>query len=216
MKRCLLPVLLVVPLLAASAQAGITSLWHKDARPLPAERVPQLLRTLRSDGDEGKRVAAADELRLYDPVAFPEIIPTLLDALHNDKKPSVRSEAAESLGRFRPVSQQVGQALELARDKDSSMRVRLQARRELLSYRWGGYRSGKPEDGPTPTTKEPPLAPPLVPGPNVNSVPNPLASTPPAITTTPAPLVQRLPITAVPAPVETPPRTTGPELPPQE
>jgi uncharacterized membrane protein len=214
MKNRLLPVLLVVPLLAATAQAGITSLWHKDAKPTPAERVPQLLITLRTDGDEGKRSAAAEELRQYDPAAFPEIIPALLNALQNDSKPSVRSEAAQSLGHFRPVTQQIGEALEAARDKDASMRVRLQARRELLTYRWhGNYHSDKPEQSQGPTTKEPPLAPPL---PDVRPVQSPSAyppsSTPPAVMTTPAPPVQR-PVSTVPAPAE-PARPTGPALPP--
>ena len=87
------------------------------------------------------RFAAAEELRQFDPLAFPEMVPALLDALKNDTKPSVRSEAVQTLGRLRPVSQQIGQALEQARDKDPSMRVRLQARRELVSYRWGAATS---------------------------------------------------------------------------
>jgi hypothetical protein len=176
MSSRLLPVLLLIPFLAPSATAGISNFWHRDARPSPSERVPQLLQILRSDGDEGKRAAAAEELRQFDPVAFPEIIPALLDVLHRDAKPSVRTEAVQTLGRLRPVSQLVGQALEQARDKDASMRVRVQARKELLSYHWHGYRSGKPEEG-TPATKEgapslkePPLAPPAPTTPDGRSV----------------------------------------------
>jgi hypothetical protein len=154
MTRRLLLILLLAPLCAAPARAGI--LFNRKAKPTPNERVPQLLQILKTDGDENKRVSAAEELRQYDPTQFPEMIPALLDALMTDKKPSVRAEAAQTLGKLRPVSQQVGQALEYARDKDAAMRVRLQARSSLLDYRWHGYKPGK-NDLPGANVKEPPL-----------------------------------------------------------
>jgi hypothetical protein len=86
-------------------------------------------------------------------------VPVLIEVLLTDKKPGVRAEAAQTLGRLRPVSQQVGQALEQARDKDPSMRVRMQARSSLLNYHWSGYRGVK-KDEPSVHTPEPPLAPP--------------------------------------------------------
>jgi HEAT repeat protein len=217
MFRRLLPVLLLFPLLATSAQAGLSTIWHKDPRPNPNERVPQLLRTLRSDGDESKRAAAAEELRQYDPAAFPEMIPVLLEALQKDSKPSVRVEAVQTLARLRPVSQQIGQTLEQVRDKDPSMRVRLQARKELLSYHWHGYRSGKPEEGTagTPSYKEPPLAPqpPLAPDARSTGKNTPPPAPVPVPTTITSQRPQ-LPPTPIPSNDTAPPRGQGPELPP--
>src|SRR5262249_4106641 len=115
------------------------------------------LQILKSDGDEKKRAAAAEELRQYDPAQFPEMVPALIEALFSDKKSGVRAEAAQTLGKLRPVSQQVGQALLMARDKDESMRVRLQARSSLLDYRWHGFKSDGKNALPG-ATKEPPLA----------------------------------------------------------
>ena len=55
---------------------------------------PELLRIVCSDGDESKRASAAEELRQYDPTQFPDLAPTLINVLLNDKKPAVRAEAA--------------------------------------------------------------------------------------------------------------------------
>jgi hypothetical protein len=85
------------------------------------------------------------------------IVPVLVDVLLTDKKPAVRAEAAQSLGKIRPVSQQVGLALEQALSSDASMRVRLQARSSLLQYHWSGYHGSK-KDEMISQTKEPPLA----------------------------------------------------------
>jgi hypothetical protein len=112
---------------------------------------------VKNDGDESKRTAAAQELRQYDPGQFPMIVPVLVDVLLTDSKPGVRAEAAQSLGKMRPIAQQAGMALEQALASDSSMRVRLQARSSLLQYHWSGYRSVR-KDELVPQTKEPPLA----------------------------------------------------------
>src|SRR4029077_19657794 len=111
------------------------------------------------DGDEDKRCAAAEELRQYDAEKFPEIIPILVDVLLHDSKASVRAEAAQSLGKLRPINQQAGGALEEAVAHDAAMRVRLQARSSLLLYYMAGYRAGKKEEIPAVTgnNKEPPL-----------------------------------------------------------
>jgi hypothetical protein len=184
--------LLLVPLVCAvaagPAAAGI--LFGKKApKPNPAERVSELIGTVKLDKDENKRATAAEELRHSDPKAHPDVVPILIDVLLNDPKPSVRSEAAQSLGKLRPVSQEAGWALEQAVAKDASMRVRLQARTALLSYQWAGYQSQKTADGPTlfpkdappakpapvlPPTSEPPLAPPAP----TNSAPRPLPQGP--------------------------------------
>ncbi len=156
MMRCPWLVALVVSAtLAPPATAGI--LFGRQAKPNPAERVPQLLATLKTDQDERKREAAAEELREFDPGAHPVIVPGLISALQQDAKAGVRLEAAQSLARLRPISQQAGWALEEAAARDASLRVRLQARTLLLQYRISGYRSKG-------TSEEPPLAPPATHG----------------------------------------------------
>lgn len=131
----------------------------------PVERVPELIGILKTDGDEDKRADAASELRQFDPVTFPVIVPVLIDALTNDKKPSVRAEAAISLSKIRPVSPLVGQALENSVSKDASMRVRIQARSSLLQYNLAGYRSAPKNIESAIQSGEPPLidAPTIIP-----------------------------------------------------
>src|SRR5262249_20363411 len=125
-RRLLLLPLLLTPYLAGPASAGIF-FGKKPPKPPPEERVPQLLAQLKTDGDETRRVAAAEELRQFDPQAFPALAPALIEALLSDKKPAVRAEAAQTLGKLRPMQSSIAAALEQARDKDPSMRVRLQA-----------------------------------------------------------------------------------------
>lgn len=176
----------------------------------PQQRVTELLKILKEDGDENKRFDAVEELRGMDATAHPEIIPALMEAMLNDKKPSVRSEAAYTVGRLRPVQQGIGTALEYLRDNDTSMRVRLQARGTLVGYYLAGYRSVKVEDpkqqslNPTPGGKEPPLATDGTSTPSVGRLPSPVA--PPVVNSsnrlTPKP-------TAAP-PLATPPVTNPP------
>jgi hypothetical protein len=158
MRKRLFILLVLIPVLTPSVHAGILFGRKKD-KPDPKQRVPELVMILKSDKDADKRSHAAVELRTYDPAQFPEIIPALIDALQNDPKPGVRVEAVQSLGKIRPVSQVVGEALEQALAKDASMRVRLQARSTLLQYHWAGYRSGKKTDVPplTPTREPTPV-----------------------------------------------------------
>jgi hypothetical protein len=152
----LLVPLMLLPIVTGPSRAGI--FFNRKKKPTPNDRVPELLAQVKTDGDESKRAAAAQELRQYDPAQFPMIVPVLIDVLLTDPKPAVRAEAAQSLGKVRPVSQQGGMALEQALSNDSSMRVRLQARSALLQYHWSGYRSVRKDDL-VPQTKEPPLAP---------------------------------------------------------
>jgi HEAT repeats len=168
-RRYVLVALLVV-LPVRYASAGL--FFGKKTKPTPTERVPELIKELRTDGDEHKRSSAAEELRQYDPQQFPEMVPALVDALLNDNKPGVRAEAAQTLGKLRPVNTAAGTALEQALSQDASMRVRLQVRSSLMQYRWAGY-SPKPKDEPPPQSKEPPLAPelPAVSAPRLSSVP---------------------------------------------
>jgi hypothetical protein len=158
-------------LLVATAVPAPAGIFIKRTKPNPQERVPQLIVTVKTDLDESKRGSAAAELRQFDPNAFPEIVPILIDVLKNDPRPSVRLEAAQSLGRLRPVSQPTGMALEDAASHDSNWRVRWQARSSLLHYHLGGYhhKADAPVTGPIldPKTQEPPFKtqePPLAPG----------------------------------------------------
>jgi hypothetical protein len=185
-RRYLLVVLLVI-VTAGNASAGL--FFGKKNKPTPTERVPELIKELRTDGDEHKRSSAAEELRQYDPQQFPEMMPALIDALLNDNKPAVRSEAAQTLGKLRPVNAAAGAALEQALGKDSSMRVRLQARSALLQYRWAGY-APKPNNEPPAQSKEPPLAP------DLPAVAAPRPSQAPAATAVKAPAPPR-PLPAV-------------------
>jgi HEAT repeats len=173
--------LLVFPGLTLPGQAGLFG--KKPSKPSPAERVPELIAILRTDGDEDKRSNAAEELRQYDPTAFPTIVPALVEAMLTDKKPSVRSESAQSLGKLRPVSDQAGFALQQTLEADPSMRVRLQARSALMSYRWSSWHGVKKEP-PSNNTKEPPLADKNAPP----SLPNPPQPPPPPVINT-----QRMP-----------------------
>jgi hypothetical protein len=221
-------------LLALPVRAGI--LFGRHAKPNPAERVPQLVVIVKTEANEDKRAAAAKELRDYDPAANPDVIPVLVDVLQHDDKPSVRAEAAQSLGKLRPVSQEAGWALEQA-TKDPSIRVRLQARTSLMSYHLAGFRSQPKESeaavANTPAAKGVPpmgqtrrfsLLPAPKTGPVINSTetaPPPLAESVSAKTTSrPLPVVPMSPMvvpTQVPK-LEKPPAPTtdqGPDLPPQ-
>lgn len=152
----LLP-LLIASLSAPDGFAGVIFGRKNNKKPTAAERVPELLAQMKTDGDAGKRAAAAQELRQFDIQQFPNIVPGLIDTLLSDKEPSVRAEAARTLGKIRPISEQGGMALEQALAKDSSTRVRLQARSSLMQYHWSGYHSVRKDDL-VPQTKEPPLA----------------------------------------------------------
>jgi HEAT repeat protein len=128
-----LPAAIVLPV-----QAGF--IFGRHAKVNPAQRVPELVVVVKTDQNESKRESAARELRDYDPAANPDIVPVLIDVLQHDKSAGVRAEAAQSLGKLRPVTQIAGMALEDAL-KDPSLRVRLQARTSLVSYRLSGFRS---------------------------------------------------------------------------
>jgi hypothetical protein len=151
-------VILPASVLPAPA-SGILGLFGKKTTVNPAERVPALIVTLKTDQDERKRASAATELGKFDAGAFAEIVPVLADALQQDPKPTVRMDAASSLGALRPISQLAGQALEKASASDDNWRVRWHAKNLLVKYRALGYAPGKRET-PSPNgpkTVEPPL-----------------------------------------------------------
>jgi hypothetical protein len=216
MLALVLPATLALPLPAGP-------IFGKHNKTNPAERVPQLIAAVKSEKDDGKRADAAKALRDYDPAAFPDIIPVLADVVLHDAKPSVRAEAAQSLGKLRPVSQEGGVALEQA-THDSSFRVRLQARSALLSYHLAGYH-GTPKEGeakaaPAPAKDAPGIAatPQQAVRTTVPQVPHPTPS-PIAGETPPPPLAQPVPATppsqTAPRPFTATPATPVPAGPPQ-
>jgi hypothetical protein len=158
MHRCGFILAVFVSALTVSPSPAGIPFFGKHTKPNPNERVPELLNLIATSNDEHKRSTAVEELRQYDVAAFPDMIPLLLEVLAKDPKPAVRSEAAETLSKLRPVSKQVGKALELAQNQDPSMRVRIQARHALLHYHWSGYHSSKKDDPLVLQTNEPPLS----------------------------------------------------------
>jgi len=160
-KRPRLLIMLALMLLTHTAQGGIFS--KKKEKPDPVTHVPALITILKTDVDSGKRDDAAEELREYDPKAFPEIVPALLLGLQKDSNSTVRATCVATLSKLRPISPSIGYAFEQALDSDGSISVRLTARKALFQYHLLGYRSPRPEEGEKPSgdTKEPPLAPPL-------------------------------------------------------
>jgi hypothetical protein len=181
--------LLLVPVVALSlvapAQAG---LFKKSAKPDPTVYVPALIETLRDTKhkDEKARAAAAGELDEYDAKAFPDILPALIDALTSDPSPSVRSRAAESIGKVRPITAMAGYALERAVADDASFSVRVSARAALVKYRFLGHMPGAKIEGVV-QSAEPPLAA----GPTIKDT-----STGTVLRPTPGPILADGPVTA--------------------
>ncbi|HJZ92878.1 MAG TPA: HEAT repeat domain-containing protein [Gemmataceae bacterium] len=151
--------LLFVPLslliLVTPTQAGI---FRKSNRPDPAVHVPALLEVLKSSPDDKTRAAAASELRDYDAKAFPDILPALIQTMSSDRSSSVRTEAADAIGKVRPISPQAGFALEQAIANDKDVRVRFAAQRALVKYRLLGYFGGGKGENASAQTSEPPFA----------------------------------------------------------
>src|SRR4051794_8801246 len=87
----LFALLVVVP-----ADAGPGGLFVRKPK-VSEEKARTLIETLKSDPDEKKRKAAADELGGADPRVSPDVAPTLVDAMRKDSSASVRAEAADAL-----------------------------------------------------------------------------------------------------------------------
>lgn len=143
MKRLCVALACIV-LSASTAQAQFFFNPFRKAAPSapPAERVAQLVNTLKTDPDERKRLTAVEDLREFDVKAFPQILDVLVDVARSDAKASVRGEAVSSLVRIRPVSAAAGQAIEHAASKDENWRNRMNAQAALVRYRFAGYSSG--------------------------------------------------------------------------
>lgn len=156
----LVAALVVAPATAPRANAfdfGL-GLFKKKPKVEPPTRVKQLIATLQSDQDEKARLTAAEELRSFDPRTNPEMLPALTGSLQRDPSAAVRSEAAETLGRLKPVDQATGLILETVQEADPAATVREAAKAALWQYHLNGYRSATTVADGRPQTAEPPLA----------------------------------------------------------
>lgn len=232
--RHFLLVLAVQATLALPVSAGI--FFHKQAKPSQAPATLDFIGTLKIDPDEHKREAAAEALRHFDANTSPEVVSALIDALQHDKAIGVRCEAAQSLGKLRPVMPEATTALQQASANDSSMKVRWHARTALMHCHLAGH-NGAPAEGPSlnlpanpqptvpvrPTNREPPLAPAPTGAAVVAPSPVPAAPARAPIVITPVPKAAtpsqpRSPLVPTEAPpLESPPSTgdQGPILGPQ-
>jgi hypothetical protein len=178
---------------AVPGRAGI--FFNRKPKPTntPSNGVDALIQTLRNDPNERGRIEAAENLRNYDTVSYPGLVPALVQSVLSDPSTSVRIESIKTLGKLRPVNDKAGWALEQA-TQDSNLRVQWQARSVLLQYRMSGYKQGAgeaPVDRPI-RTEEPPLAPPLpASAPNPTALPVQRPRT--VIPVTPIPTYQPLP-----------------------
>jgi hypothetical protein len=122
--------------------------------PAPS-KAKQLLETLKSDTDEKKRKAAAEELADFDPRGNADIMAGLIASLRQDPAVAVREAAADTIGKLKPVSAQAGVALEETVQSDPADGVRKAAQGALFQYHLNGYKAS-----PTAPVQsdEPPLA----------------------------------------------------------
>jgi hypothetical protein len=149
---------LLAPVATARADFPRLGIFRKKQKDdPPQQRAKQLVETLKSDPDEKKRKTAAEELRDQDPRNNSDIMPTLIAALQKDPSPEVRAEAAETIGKLKPVVQPAGVALEQTLLTDPSDGVRKAAQKALWDYHLNGYRSAGANPA-YPQTAEPPLA----------------------------------------------------------
>src|SRR5262245_12295139 len=138
---------LTASVLSTSAFAGppefprIRSLFERKKKEEPAPaKSKQLVDTLRTDPDEKKRKAAAEELSDYDPRGNPEVMAGLIASLRQDPAVAVRTAAADTIGKLKPMSAQAGVALEQAVQTDPSETVRKAVQGALFQYHLSGYK----------------------------------------------------------------------------
>jgi hypothetical protein len=166
MRWCNYLVVLAV-LAAVAAPTSASGLFGSRKPPAnPTERVRQLVAAVQTSRDDNERTEAVQQLREFDAVAHPTVVPALVSALRTDRTIGVRIEAARSLGRIRPLTTMARDALFEASLHDSAIRVRWQARTSLTYYTVANvnpynHSSSQPPPAGTPTvgstTKEPPV-----------------------------------------------------------
>jgi hypothetical protein len=123
----------------------------------PVGKSKQLADVLRTDPDEKKRKAAAEELRDTDPKQVNDVLPILVASLKQDPSAAVRATVAETLGKIKPVTASIGVALESAGQNDPSEAVRKAAQSAVWTYQASGYRPTN-QSAPAVQTAEPPIA----------------------------------------------------------
>lgn len=151
--RKMLLAALVLSGLIGSASGGV--LFNRKSKQKPAaDGAGDGVRILRTDPDERRRAAAAEELSKIDLKKNPTAGVALLEAVQRDPSSVVRTQAAESLGKLRPLTVQVGRALEEAFNSDPAQSVRLAARNSLTQYVQAGFQmngaAAREQANPTP------------------------------------------------------------------
>lgn len=132
-------------------------LFKRKSKTETPNQTGQLIATLANDPDVNNRKQAAAAMKNLDPRGNAEVIPALIRALQKDPAPEVRSLAAESIGRLKPVYQPAGLALEAAQGSDPAESVREAAKSALWQYHLNGYRASNDSQMPN-QTAEPPFA----------------------------------------------------------
>ncbi len=159
-----------------------------------AERIEQLLHTLKNDRKDDRRTKAVEELGKLASPDYPEIVAALLDALVRDESSSVRKTVVKTLAEVEPPTHEVKDALEQAVKHDKAWLVRQAARLAVWRYK----PKDEPPAGPAPkvrNTSKPTPSGKLTATPKAKPEPpaDPLKSTPP-------PLLPVVPQTDPPAP----------------
>ncbi|MCS6851052.1 MAG: HEAT repeat domain-containing protein [Gemmataceae bacterium] len=168
MRRTIL-VVVVHAMVVLPAWAGI--FFNKKPKTDPAQRVQELIVIVKTDASDKRREEAARELRNFDGKSHPEVTAILIDVLMNDCKANVRAEAAESLGKLRPVTPEAGWALQQAAANDPSLKVRWQARTALIQCQLSGLKMPKVDGPALPAT--PGGGPPVIVEPGARLAPTP-------------------------------------------
>ena len=123
----------------------------------PVVKSKQYAEVLRTDPDEKKRKAAAEELRETDAKQVNDVLPILVASLKQDPSAAVRATVAETLGKIKPVTPAIGVALETSGQNDPSEAVRKAAQTAVWTYQANGYRPAH-SAGTAAQTAEPPIA----------------------------------------------------------
>ena len=157
-----LAILMLLTVLTPIAKAddkgrfGLAKLNPFKKKEEPAPKAKQLTETLRTDPDEKKRKAAAEELRETEAKQVSEVLPVLVASLKQDPSAAVRATVAESMGKMKPIAAASGAALESASSNDPSEVVRKAAQGALWTYQANGYKLA--QQSATTQTNEPPIA----------------------------------------------------------
>jgi HEAT repeats len=121
----------------------------------PVNKAKAAAEILRTDPDEKKRVAAAEDIADADAKLVGEAMPTLIASLKQDPSATVRTTVATSIGKIKAITPAAGVVLESAAANDPSEAVRKASQTSLNAYLQNGYR---PTTATVSQTLEPPLA----------------------------------------------------------